>query len=126
MLIFNTVDDAMNADIDTNIKAYLLSYISKILKSYEENSLKKVGSIYFFDESDKQKEQLKHSKIEWEYTEIINIRNPATSVIVSVVHGIAVKNNECAIDVFIPLDSPDNELKKSMIDFADESFEVNL
>lgn len=124
MLEFNTVDEVFNADIDSNIKAYISSHIAFITKIYGVNSLKKVGSLFFVCESDES--DLKLGEIYWEYTEIINIHNPANQSVSSVLHGTAVKNNDCAIDVYMSLSAPDSTIKREMLINAEDIIHVSL
>ena len=118
MLVFNTLDDVLNSDINMNIKLYLSNFIQNILKSYGEASLKKVGSVFFIDKNDFEKLFPDGVKIIWEYAEIVNIKNTVNEL-VSIIHGVVVRNNDFAIDVFVPMVSPEHHLKTEMLSNVD-------
>ncbi len=123
MLIFNTLDDILNSDINKNIKTYLSNHIKNILKSYGETSLERVGSLYFLDNNDFERLFPAETEIIWEYTELINIKSSSDTT-VSVIHGVVIRNNDLAIDVYVPFNSPDHHLKREMLSNSDEMIDV--
>lgn len=125
MYIFNTATDVMKSDINNSIKLYLIIYIQTMLSSHRVSSLKDVGSIYYFDKNDYDDIFPDVEQILWEYTEIIDIKN-CESPDISVVHGVVIKNNSCAIDVFVPMNAPNTPLKNLMVDCSDANINIVL
>lgn len=124
MLVFNTVEDVLRADIDSTIKVYLSEYIKQILKAYGENTLENVGSLFFVCDDDDNASMLIQTV--WEYAELIHIHNPVDQTTTSVIHGAAVKNNDCAIDVFVPLSAPDCKIKRKLLEISEGSVRTSL
>lgn len=124
MLVFNTVEDVLCADINSAIKAYLSNYIKQILNAYGENTLENVGSLFFVSDDAESTPMFIHTI--WEYAELIHIHDPVNQSTTSVIHGVAVKNNDCAFDVFIPLSAPESKTKRKMLEIADETLYINL
>lgn len=125
MYIFDTATDVMESNINDSIKLYLIIYIQTMLSSHRVSSLKYVGSVYYIDQNDYDDIFPDVEQILWEYTEIIDIKN-SDNPDVSVVHGVVIKNNSCAIDVFVPMDSQNTPLKNSMVDYSDANINIVL